>query len=110
MGVEFHHFAEYNTSSGWALCTVGPDEYERPIDFGFANYRRYGLYAFLYGIRPLRGLPPDLSAAGRELTLGASDGQEWGWQHTWLNLRELAEAECPPDLGPLDKCVEFTAA
>jgi len=86
MGCDIHSYAERKTEAG----------YEHIEGLSPFDWRSYGMYAFLAGVRnysavtPIskpRGAPDDISAAVRdEMESWASDGHN----HSWLSVQELA--------------------
>jgi hypothetical protein len=85
MGCDIHSYAEKQVNGKW-----------ESLDFSPFDWRSYGLYGFLAGVRnysdvpPLaapRGLPRDVSAHVQEEADGwDSDGHS----HSWLSVEELS--------------------
>jgi hypothetical protein len=85
MGCDIHCHAEKRSPEGWKRLPI-----PEPFD-----WRQYGLFGFLAGVRnysqvpslaPHRGLPADVSAEVRE------DSEGWngdGHSHSWVTLGEL---------------------
>lgn len=84
MGCDIHSYAEKRVNGEWEQVGIAP-----------FDWRNYGMYGFLAGVRnysgvppiaPLRGLPDDASAAVKE------ESETWdgdGHSHSWLAVAEL---------------------
>jgi hypothetical protein len=86
MGCDIHSYTEKKTEQGY-----------ESVDFAPFDWRSYGMYAFLAGVRNYSGitpiaeprdLPDDVSSAVKQ---HAEDWNGDGHTHSWLSVKELTE-------------------